>query len=246
MNGLPAVKGFIETGFVDWAGKVASVVFLPRCNFSCPYCHNHRLVSDPESYRTFDLDEVLERMEALRGWLDGVTVTGGEPTIHKELPSFLKVFKERRWKVKLDTNGSNPAMLGELIDGGLISAVSLDVKAPLEEIPYRRNAGRGADPCAVRRSLELLARSEVPAELRTTVHTGLLSVAEMARIITQTSEIFGCYKAIKWQACQVSDTLDPSLPKNGASDRETLSRLVLEAEELAKTSGHLTEGGPTS
>jgi pyruvate formate lyase activating enzyme len=121
MDGLPAVKGFIETSFVDWAGKVASVVFLPRCNFSCPYCHNHRLVSYPESYRTFALEEVLERMEGLRGWVDGVTVTGGEPTIHRELPKFLKIFRERGWELKLDTNGSNPAMLEELISLGLLS-----------------------------------------------------------------------------------------------------------------------------
>ncbi|PLX45596.1 MAG: anaerobic ribonucleoside-triphosphate reductase activating protein [Deltaproteobacteria bacterium] len=231
MNGLPAVKGFIETSFVDWQGRMASVVFLPRCNFRCPYCHNHRLVTDPEQYRTLELEGIFAKLEGLRGWVDGVCISGGEPTIHTFLPQFLEEFKARGWPVKLDTNGSKPKMVETILMTGLAEAFSVDVKAPLESIPYRKNAGRGADPASVARTLAILADWGVDVEVRTTVHPALLTVDECVRLRTQVSEIFGRPVKIKWQLCRGDDTLDPSLASEHALKLADFDRLVEEIEE---------------
>ncbi len=231
MGGLPAVKGFLETSFIDWPGKVASVVFLPRCNYRCPYCHNHQLVNSPESYRSWDLEEIFEKLEALRGWVDGVCVTGGEPTIHPELPALLREFKKRGWPVKLDTNGSNPALVNSLIDEGLVDSISLDIKAPLEEIPYRRNTGKGGDPAEVTKTLSLIALSNIPLEVRTTVHPALLSFEECLRLSRQVDDITDKKTRIKWQLCKVGETLDPALGDMPAPDEEEFGSWIEKIEE---------------
>ncbi len=229
---LPEIKGFLETSFVDWAGRVAAVVFLPRCNFCCPYCHNHALVRCPESLRTFGLEEVLDRLEAMRGWVDGVCVTGGEPTVHGGLPELLREFSGRRWPVKLDTNGSRPEVLEGLLASGALEAASVDVKAPLESIPYRRNAGPGADPAAVLRSLELLAGSGIPVEARTTVHPALLSRSEVLRLAGQVGAVLGRCGGegrLTLQRCRVEDTLDPALRDEAPLDPEAFEDWTREA-----------------
>ncbi len=211
---VPEVKGFLETSLTDWKGRIAAVVFLPRCTFRCPYCHNHRLVTRPEELATWPLDEVLGRLERLRAWVDGVCVTGGEPTLHPGLGAMLRRIRDRGWAVKLDTNGSRPGALGELLAAGLVDAVSLDVKAPLEPVPYRRNAGPGSDPGAVAESLGLLRDAPVELEVRTTVHPQLLSLEELVRLGAALGRrLRSRGSAARWtlQRCRVDETLDPGL-----------------------------------
>ena len=93
---LPLIKGFIETSFLDWPGQICAVVFLPYCNLRCPYCHNHRLVLKPDTLETLSLNRILERLTALGRWIDGLCITGGEPTIHHGLPLLLSIPDERR------------------------------------------------------------------------------------------------------------------------------------------------------
>ncbi|MHB8765604.1 MAG: anaerobic ribonucleoside-triphosphate reductase activating protein, partial [Deferrisomatales bacterium] len=210
----PPIKGFLETSFVDWPGAVASVLFLPGCNFRCPYCHNHRLALAPETLETWDRAGVLGRLAELRDWVDGVCVTGGEPTLHPGLGGLLAALKGLGFGVKLDTNGSRPGALGELLAAGLVDAVALDLKAPLEPIPYRRNAGPGADPAAVARSLELLAGSARWLELRTTVHPDLLSADELVRLARQAGRaVAGRAAPARFtpQRCRPEEALDPAL-----------------------------------
>ncbi len=211
---LPEIKGFLETSFSDWPGRVAAVVFVPRCNYRCPYCHNHRLVTAPETVPTWPVDAVFEALGRLRGWVDGVCVTGGEPTLHPGLPGLLDRFKEAGWAVKLDTNGSRPDAVAALVGAALVDAVAVDVKAPLEPIPYRRNAGPGADPEPVARTLGLLAGSRLPVELRTTVHPDLLSRDELVRLAGDLGRRFrGRSAPVRYtpQRCRVDDPLDPEL-----------------------------------
>ncbi len=226
------IKGFLQTSFIDWPGKVASVVFLPGCNYRCPYCHNHLLVTDPQKLISFEMHQVLQQMETLRGWVDGVCVTGGEPTMNGGLVYLLEQFKKNNWEVKLDTNGSRPQVLENLIERELVSAFSVDVKAPLEPIPYRRNAGNGSDPELVRESLEIIAESGLPVELRTTVHPHLLSLSEVVRMAEQTLEIFGPGRNHKLQQCRVDDVLDPELKRHEPLDRETLDQWSGEVRTL--------------
>ena len=211
---MPEVKGFLETSLTDWKGRIAAVVFLPRCTFRCPYCHNHRLVTRPGELATWPLDEVLGRLERLRAWVDGVCVTGGEPTMHPGLGAMLRRFRDRGWAVKLDTNGSRYRALEELLAEGLVDAVSLDVKAPLEQVPYRRNAGAGSDPEAVAASLGLLRDAPVELEVRTTVHPALLSLEELVRLGADLGRrLRPGAAAVRWtlQRCRVDETLDPGL-----------------------------------
>ncbi len=211
---LPEIKGFLELSFSDWPGRVASVVFLPGCSFRCPYCHNHRLVTEPGSLASWPPREVFARLDRLDGWVDGVCVTGGEPTLHPGLAALLERFRSRGLGVKLDTNGSRPRVIEALLARGLVEEVSLDVKAPLEPVPYRRNAGSGSAAGAVGRTLEVLLDSPLPLELRTTVHPALLGLEELLRLARDLGRrTAGRSPRVRWtlQRCRTDETLDPAL-----------------------------------
>ncbi|MCK5474207.1 MAG: anaerobic ribonucleoside-triphosphate reductase activating protein, partial [Candidatus Aenigmarchaeota archaeon] len=114
------IKGFEKTTLVDFPGKIASTVFLPGCNFRCPYCHNPELVLDFKKLKSINESVVFGYLSERKKWVDGVCITGGEPTLHKDLPKFLKKIKDAGFLVKLDTNGTNPDMLEELIAKNLV------------------------------------------------------------------------------------------------------------------------------
>jgi pyruvate formate lyase activating enzyme len=170
---MTEIKGFLETSFVDWPGKICSVLFLPYCNFRCPYCHNHPLVFHPERYSSIPFDDILTRLLSFQDWIDGVCLTGGEPTLHVDLPFLIRKIKERGFLVKLDTNGSNPQMLENLIEAGQIEFVSMDVKAPLDPFSYRRSTGIPIDLNLILKSIEILKKEKVEYEFRMTVVPGL-------------------------------------------------------------------------
>jgi len=221
---LPEIKGFLDSSFVDWPGKVAAVVFLPGCNFRCPYCHNHRLVLAPETLETIPLEGVLARLGELHGWVDGVSVTGGEPTLHPGLGGLLETFRNRGLGVKLDTNGSRPHVLKELLVAGLLDTVAVDVKAPLEPLPYRRNAGPGGDPEAVRATLVQLAAAGLSVEVRTTVHPALLSREEVLRTAADAGRALAAHRGpgtvrFTLQRGRVEATLDPGLAEKAPLDQ---------------------------
>ena len=185
------IKGFLETSFVDWPGKLAAVVFLPGCNFRCPFCHNAELVEGGEDLPDIPLPAVLERIGELCGWVEGVVITGGEPTLHADLPDLLGALKGAGLLVKLDTNGSRPEVLRHLMEEGLVDAVDMDLKAPLRGEEYSRLAGVPVDVDLVRASLELLGRGRLPHRFRTTYVPGLLdgrSVGDIARALPPSSE----------------------------------------------------------
>jgi pyruvate formate lyase activating enzyme len=168
-----AIKGFLETSFVDWPGKICSVLFLPYCNFRCPYCHNHPLVVKADQYRSIPLEEVLSRLHSFRGWIDGICITGGEPTLHADLPFLMEAIRREGLLVKLDTNGSNPEILGRLIREKEVDFVSMDVKAPLDLFSYRRSTGSLLDLNSILGSIEILKRGQVEYLFRMTVVPGL-------------------------------------------------------------------------
>ncbi|NOZ84742.1 MAG: anaerobic ribonucleoside-triphosphate reductase activating protein [Deltaproteobacteria bacterium] len=176
MASLPPIKGFLETTLLDWRGKVASVLFLPGCNFRCPYCHNHLLVLNPGELETIPFERVMSRLRQLRQWNDGVVISGGEPTLQPGLPGLLTRLRQDGWLLKLDTNGSRPEVVAGLLELGLLDAVSMDIKAPLDDAAYRRNAGVSVDLDAVRTSIGVLAgvSHKLDIEFRTTLTPGFL------------------------------------------------------------------------
>jgi pyruvate formate lyase activating enzyme len=201
------IKGFLQTSFTDWPGRLCSVVFLAGCGFRCPACHNAQLVLAPESLADYPIDEVLRYLESKRSWVDGVTVTGGEPTGRKDLPDLLRVFRRLGVKVKLDTNGSNPAVLEALIAAGLVDAVFMDVKAPLTVQEYSKVAGVLVDVRSVQRSIELLKRSGLEVTFRTTIVPGLVEEPQLESIVRALGDV----RRYVIQAFRGLETLDPAL-----------------------------------
>jgi pyruvate formate lyase activating enzyme len=163
------VKGFIESSFVDWPGKLAAVLFLPRCNFRCPYCHNADLVTRPEVLRDVAWEDIQACLERHRGWIDGVCVSGGEPTLQPELPRMFALFKRLGFLTKLDTNGSNPDMLAQLLEQGLVDYVAMDVKSCLDKQLYCRITRAPHMFELVKRSIRLLLDGRTAYEFRVTV-----------------------------------------------------------------------------
>lgn len=215
------MKGFHETSFVDWPGRLCAVLFLGGCNFRCPYCHNPDLVLAPHELKDLSWEKVASRLEALRGWLDGVCVTGGEPTLHSNLPDLLREICSMGFQVKLDTNGSRPDVLSALVRDGLVQSVSMDVKAPLRAGPYRRCSGVDAPIREITQSLEILGSCGLEVEFRTTFVPGLLERAEIVEIV-QALPPRGKYTL---QGFRPGSTLDPRLDLVGPCPEETLEGL---------------------
>src|SRR5512137_763965 len=123
------IRGFIPTSLVDWDGKVVSTVFTPKCNFECCFCHNHELVRSPEKFNRIADEDVLKHLQENADFLDGVCITGGEPTLQRDLFEFCEKVKALGLMVKLDTNGTNPLLLKRMIQKKLVDFIAMDVKA---------------------------------------------------------------------------------------------------------------------
>ena len=222
------IKGFLETSFVDWPGRICAVLFLPYCNFRCPYCHNHDLVLEPEQYEDVPLDFALRRLGELSGWVDGVCITGGEPTIHPDLPSLIRDIKERGMAVKLDTNGSHPDLLRKLMDEGLLDYVAMDVKAPLEEVSYRRAAGGAVNLERIKESIALLIEGRVEYQFRITVVPSLHKEGDLRRLAHQLQGARG----LTLQNYNPQDPLDPSFREVRPYDDEWIKRMQQEVSRI--------------
>ena len=160
------IVGIQKLTLLDYPGRVACTVFLGGCNFRCPYCHNWELLGDAEEVMT--VEELLSFLRKRQGILDGVCITGGEPTLHPELPALLRAVRELGYAVKLDTNGYRPEVLGALLNAGLLDYVAMDLKNGPED--YGETVGLAhADLAKIRESIGLLMASGIEFELRTTV-----------------------------------------------------------------------------
>jgi len=178
----PVFKGIQKLSLLDYPEKMATIVFVGGCNFRCPFCYNAELVLNSPELPSVPESGILEYLKNRREWLDGVVITGGEPTMYPELPDFLQKVKRIGLEIKLDTNGSNPGMLGELMREGLVDYVALDVKAPLREEKYGEVAGVPNMARLVERSAKLLLSSQIEYELRTTVVPTLLEENDVLEI----------------------------------------------------------------
>jgi pyruvate formate lyase activating enzyme len=171
------IGGLQKISLIDYPGRISAIVFTQGCNFRCPYCHNPELV-DPAQYGPIlPEEEVFSFLERRRGKLEAVTVTGGEPTLQKDLERFLRHIKKMGYLVKVDTNGSNPTMLERLIRGRWVDYLALDVKGPLHK--YGQIAKAKVETTKIRRSVELLTSSEIEHEFRTTVVRSQLDKEEL-------------------------------------------------------------------
>ncbi|MEC9486265.1 MAG: anaerobic ribonucleoside-triphosphate reductase activating protein [Prosthecochloris sp.] len=186
--------GFLKQSFIDWPGHIAAVLYTTGCNMRCVYCHNPGLVR-PELIRPYGAVEcrrIADWLVGNRNLLDGVVVSGGEPTLQRRLPGFLQWLRSCGFRVKLDTNGTNPQLLEELLHEHLVDAVSMDLKAPLELQAHREVCGRGITSAMVdriSRSLELLQAWDGEVEIRSTLFRPFhdhRAIREMYRSVTGT------------------------------------------------------------
>ncbi len=180
------IKGFQGVTLLDFPGRVASVVFFGGCDFRCPFCHNPELVI-PDRIRelpTVSFPGAWREIEKRRKLITGVVISGGEPTLCRDIVPFLEGIKGQGLKVKIDTNGSMPNVLAELLEKGLVDVVALDIKTAPAGYPL---ATGGRDFHAVGESLELLMKRGHGYILRTTVVPGLVGPEEIEEIASLTA-----------------------------------------------------------
>ena len=174
------IGGVQKLSLVDYPGHVAAALFLAGCNMRCGYCHNPELVLPERLAPSIPVSEVILFLQSRVGRLDGVVISGGEPTIHDELPELCWMIKRLGFDVKLDTNGTRPEMVRAMIDEGLIDFVAMDVKGPLEK--YVEIAARPIDLEAIVNNVRLMIDSGVGHEFRTTIVREQLEVADFEKI----------------------------------------------------------------
>jgi len=204
MNSLP-IKWFQGTSLIDYPGRVASIVFVGGCNFRCRFCYNRDLIS-ADTVPDVDAEEILRELKHRRGFIDGVVITGGEPTLNHGIIDFLCAVKRIGIDVKIDTNGSNPETLEWIIEERLAEYVAMDYKAPLRKLDSVIGA-KGMAERVHASAMLLIHRATCRYEFRTTVHPSLhdpFDIDEMAE------EIHGA-AAYHLQQFHPVDSLDSSL-----------------------------------
>jgi pyruvate formate lyase activating enzyme len=177
------ILGIIKASFIDYPKKASTVLFIGGCNFRCPYCHNPELVN--EQGEELKQSDVLEFLQKRKKYIDGVVISGGEPTIHLELIQLIEEIKKLGYSIKLDTNGSNPEVLRKLINDRQIDYIAMDIKGPLSE--YTKISNSEIKIKDIEESINLIKNSDIDYEFRTTLCKELLSkdqVIEIGKYLT--------------------------------------------------------------
>ncbi len=166
------IAGFKKQSLIDYPGNISAVIFTQGCNFRCGFCHNPDLVLPEKFGATYDENQILAYLKKYSNLMDAVCITGGEPTIHNDLPDLIRKIKILNLKVKLDSNGTNPAMLQDLIENKLIDFVAMDIKHVLEFDAYNKAVGNCINKDTffkVLQSVNFIEKSDIEYEFRTTV-----------------------------------------------------------------------------
>ncbi len=177
------IGGLQKTSIIDYPGKVSCVLFCAGCNFRCPYCHNPELLNT-NAEPPLSVEQFFQFLETRRDFLDGVVITGGEPTLQNDLAGLCEKIKKEKLSVKLDTNGSRPGVIRDLLEKGLLDYIAMDVKTdPKDYFPILT---KNDDPKPIRTSLELIQTAGVAYEFRTTCVRPLVDekiMATMAELV---------------------------------------------------------------
>lgn len=173
------IAGVQKVTLLDYPGKVACEIFTQGCNFECPFCQNSGLIPITNTGE-FSEEEIFEYLNLRKNILDGVVITGGEPTVQKDLKGFIKKIKDLGLLVKLDTNGGNPKVLQELIDEDLVDYVAMDIKNVFNK--YNITAGKKINLDNIKKSIEILKASKIDYEFRTTIIKEMHSLDDIISI----------------------------------------------------------------
>ncbi len=176
------INGFQKLTLLDYPGKVACTIFTAGCNMRCPFCHNASLVTHIDSENIFNTDDILNYLEKRQGILEGVCITGGEPLLQPDIKEFISEIKKLGYSVKLDTNGTFPEKLKDLVDNGLVDYVAMDIKN--SKAKYKETAGiENLDLSKIEESVEFLINSKLDFEFRTTIVNEFHTVDDIQDIV---------------------------------------------------------------
>lgn len=212
------IGGFVKNSFIDFPGHISCVIFTSGCNMNCWYCHNQSLINTQKGLTS--IEEILEFIKSRKQFLDGVVISGGEPTLHKDLKDVIKKIKELGLKVKLDTNGTNFEVLQDLVKNNLLDFVAMDIKAPFSS--YKKITQTSDNMESIKKSAALLIDGKVDYEFRTTFAPNLTikDIFELAK------DIKGAKKYVL-QNCRISDSAVQYMPHKPSAVEEA----VLKAKE---------------
>jgi len=218
------IHGFNKLTLLDYPEKVAATIFLGNCNFRCPFCQNGGLVLNPDGEPEIPMEDVLKVLKKRKGLLDGVCITGGEPTLHPDLPDFISKVKALGYAVKLDTNGSRPWVIKSLVKDKLIDYVAMDIKNSPERYAETTGILHLDFPC-IEESVEFLMSGAVDYEFRTTVARELHSEDDFRKI---GDWIAGCRRYFLQNYQESEQVIRPIYSSYTKDELEVFKEILLE------------------
>lgn len=225
------IAGYIKTSLIEWPGRISSVIFVPGCNFCCPFCHNADLVDDKVGrFSRIDEEQIFADLISRKGWVEVVVVTGGEPTLQADLSRFLSRLKQMGFLTMVHTNGTKPEVIERLIKKKLIDYWAMDLKGDLQNYSNYTNCFNDQIIKNVPKTIKLIINSGVEYEFRTTVVPGLHNLKNLIELARQLESIFVNCK-LKIENC--SWFLQQFRPIN-CLDKKYLSIKPYSEEELKK------------
>lgn len=231
------IAGFNKTTLIDYPSKIAATIFLAGCNFRCPFCHNPSLLGSLSTAEMLSEDRVLEELHKRCGFIDGVCISGGEPTLQSALPDFLQRLRDLSLSIKLDTNGSRPEILRALVNAGLIDYVAMDFKTTPAKYPALSGSKDTEIFACIADSMDILINSHLDFEFRTTVVPGVheeTDILEMAEFLGK--KMSGRPEKIWYLQQFVPDhALDQQLSDRSPFTLTELEQMSLKAGKQVKT-----------
>lgn len=217
------IRGYLKTSAIEWPGKISSVIFVSGCNFRCSFCYNRDSVLNPQKLPKFSEKEILRDLEKRKKWVDGVVVTGGEPTLQPDLDKFLEKVKKLGFLTMIETNGSIPEVMAKLLNGQMVDYIAMDIKGPLDG-RYAQITNfyppAGGPISNIKKSINLIINSGIDSEFRTTVVPGIHDKKTLVLMAKQIEELIKKLKnrktkKLKWflQEFQPKTCLDPKFTK---------------------------------
>ncbi|MDZ7667701.1 MAG: anaerobic ribonucleoside-triphosphate reductase activating protein [Desulfotignum sp.] len=204
------IGGFQKNSLIDFPGTIACVVFTSGCNFKCPYCHNPELAAGPvNGVGRLNTSDIFSFLSKRKGWVDGVVITGGEPCLQPDLSDFIQQLKQMGLAVKLDTNGSRPTVLSQLLDRSLLDYVAMDIKTGPDRYPDIMTSASGSD--VISQSIQIIMASAPDYEFRTTCVRPFIDASVMEQIAGQ---IKGARRYVLQKCVRDVPMMDPQFSKN--------------------------------
>ncbi len=222
------IGGIEKFSLVDYPGKAAAALFTIGCNMRCGYCHNPELVLPERFAPEIPLDFILDFLARRVGLLEGVVISGGEPTMHDDLPEFAMAIKKMGFLVKLDSNGTHPNMMRRMIEMGSIDFIAMDIKATFER--YSEAIARPIDTEALKESIKLIMTCGLDYEFRTTVVKQLISIDDFDEI----GRMIKGAKRYAFQKFRPSKTLNPQFARLSTYDNDDIAIIKKKMEKYVK------------